>query len=722
MGSFVASGRAGSAGPPGRIPGYPSRALVSWFAGPPVVNPLDAPRFHTLLRLRPPSIDDLGPKITFLPENACRYGQLACLQCFRITPTIVDNLMSERPLSAFALHLATYATRTGGPLPLLDGLSASLGAQGMAFLARPLQKAPEALWFRQTPTFKVLSDSLTSPAGQRDFVLVVQWRRLLSKALLRHDSTADVSPALRQLAHHAWWTLLPLLEDHDPVLAQLITAAQKNYQGSERQNFEPLWVGFDTEDDERRFDAQALSLLASRRTDKSPHDGFCEAAATWFRTAFTAATNLVVQRTVGHCTVGKHTRGGICPTCPEIAKERPFLLALDVPVLLDRHGRRNLDAPSPTQPKSPPSIVRDNLLWILSTRSRRDGVCSFDHNNGAKARFIDFQRLWARWRELELPTMFDNITTMEKIDGPRQARAFFAKLLKGRVIPEHSYSAESLFIEADWGTAEDFATSYSQFEAVYEGALLQALAEVDQRTGALLKARSMLPKTKQSRPARRVVTLRWAPYNGDLPVPINVIRSTSQGKRVLNFYTLPYEVEDEMVKDRWARIGKGILYDQQIYWSAQTINYFANKRTPDDEPEYPWAREFCEWVGAQEPLLCDDKLFNAALYSDRLPKRLEAIARGDMAHLGMFSLKEDEIITEFFVTKQAQKRLAPQDWLPLLDRLPGRQERGILKRFEDLGKKYALAHGYQAYMRSPWHRKFSAQRRKQWVKEGCPAC
>jgi hypothetical protein len=347
-------------------------------------------------------------------------------------------------------------------------------------------------------------------------------------------------------------------------------------------------------------------------------------------------------------------------------------------------------------------------------------VCSFVHSNGAQARFIDFHRLWERWRELQMPTMFDGIPAMQTIDGPRQARAYLTRLLDGAVIPQHSYSAEELYIEAGWGSAEDFATSYSQFEAIYDAALLQLLTRIDQRAGALLKARLTQPMPSTTPPKRRIVVRHWQPLNGDHSVPIRVLRTTSQNKQRANFYTLPYDVDDPMVKDRWTRIGKGIKYDGELYWTAHAINHFANKFDADNEPTYPWAREFCEWVNLQEPELADDKLFNAAIYSERLPQRLKAIADGKLAHLGMFSLQEDEIITSFFLAPTTKKRLSTADWVPLLAKLPGRTERGVLKRFEDLGKKYAFQHGYQAYAHSPWCRKFSAQRRKQWIKEGCP--
>ena len=631
--------------------------------------------------------------------------------------------MSDFQASALALQLAAFATRTGGPLPLLDGTSALLSLSGMGFLARPLQRAPEGLWFRQTPTFQALLPGSLDPADQRDFVLVVQWRRLLAKGLLEHEDTDGIEPPLRRLSHQAWWTLLPLIEQHDVVLAQLLrAAAQKFREQPERVTHEPLWVGFDTQADRRRFDAQVTMLLRSRRTSANPHDGFCEVAAQWLAEAMLPAVNQVVQRHLGLCVVNKHVRGGECPTCPEIAKERAFLLALDVPALLDQRVRRTIATTAKPQPNNAPSVVRDNLLWMLHTRSRRDGVYSFQHHNGSPARFIDFQRLRERWAELGMETMFDDLPAPAQIEGSRKARELFSRLVGGALIPEHHYSAKELFLAADLGREEDFNTSYSQFVVVFDTTLLIALQRVDPRAAALVKARMALPVTPTGiRQPRRVVTRTWAPLSGDPPIPIGIIRAMSTNKHVRNFYTLPYDLVDNLVEDSKARRGKGIAYDGQIYWTAQTVNFFANKTTADEEVIYPWAREFCEWIGLQENQLLDDKMFNNAMYSERLPQRLEAVARGDMAHLGAFSQQEDDRILAFFVSNLAKKRLTTQDWQPLLQRLPGRNIRGVLRRFEELGKKYAFQHGYQQYYASPYHRKFASKRRAQWIKEGCPA-
>lgn len=631
--------------------------------------------------------------------------------------------MSDFQASALALQLATFATRTGAPLPVLDGSSALLGLTGMGFLARPVQRAPGGLWFRQTPTFAARPADFADPTDQRDFVLVVQWRRLLLKGLLEHETTEGIEPALRRLSHQTWWTLLPLIEQYDVVLAQLLKAARQKFRDfSDRATHEPLWVGFDDEVDRCRFDAQVTMLMRSRRTSERPHDGFCEEASKWLAEAMHPAVNQVAQRHLGLCAVAKHVRGGECPTCPEIAKERAFLLALDVPALLEQRIRRTIATVAPSQPNQAPSVVRDNLLWMLHNRSRRDGVYSFEHTNGSPARFIDFKRLRERWAELGMRTMFDDCPAPAQIEGSRKARDIFIKLVSGALIPEHTYSAKELFLKADLGTEEDFDTSYSQFVAVFDSSLITVLQRVDQRAAALVKARQALPTVPSStRQPRRVVTRRWAPMSGDPPIPIGIIRAMSNNKRTRNFYSLPYDIVDNLVADRKARAGKGISYDGQIYWTTQTLNYFANKTTPGEEFVWPWAREFCDWVGSQEADLLDDKMFNNAVYSERLPQRIEAVARGDMAHLGSFSQQEDDRIIEFFIANPPKKRLTPQDWEPLLIKLPGRNIRGILRRFEELGKKYAFGHGYQAYKDSPYQRKFAAKRRAQWIKEGCPA-
>jgi len=624
--------------------------------------------------------------------------------------------------SLFATQLAVYATETGGPLPLLDGSSGLLKLNGMAYVARPSSRPSAGRWFRQTPTCKALLRDPDYPVDQRNHILVVNWRWLLAHGLLQHKTTANTSAPLRQLAHRAWWLLLPLLRDHDAVMTHLLTRACEAYQQNPaRVAEEPFWVGFNGEAGESRFDAHATALLADRRTDKQPHEGFCEKASRWLATMFQPAVHRQTQRSVGLCIVGQHVRGGFCPTCPEVAVERPFLLALEVPALKDQRLRRTFGTLNAAPAKEVPSVRRDNLRWILDARSRLDGIYRFTHFNGTPSRFIDIQRLWQRWVDLELPTMFDKFPPPDQIEGPRQAYAFLVRLLEGAVISPHDYSAAELFVEAGWGSSEDYATSYSQFIAVTNSALLALLQREDRRAAAVVRARlslqNALAKTTVS---RRVVRRTWVPPNEDLSITIQVVRAKSRNKVVRNFYTLPYVITDPMVTDRRARVGKGILYEGQLYWTPQAINSFANQTLANGEPTYPWAREFCEWVNLQDETLDSAKAFRAAVYSERLPERLRAIARGEQAHLGAYSQQEDETIREFF-SACGKQRLLSQDWLPLLEAMPGRNERGIRRRFEEMGKKYAFQHGYQAYTQSVYYRSFSAKRRKQWMKEGCPA-
>lgn len=643
--------------------------------------------------------------------------------------------MSESPAASLARHLAAYATQTGGPLALWNGSGAALADSGLAFLARPLQKPPEAAWFRQTPTGKawaaaslldqldaVVSDlpATPGPLDRHQFVLVVQWRRLLSKALVHHPSAANVPADLRHLAHKAWRTLLPLVRRHDVVLARLLEQAQENLRArADKLDETPFWIGLNDKDDELRLDAQMTRLLASRRTDRTPHDGFCEEAATWLREALLPAVNDVVQRNIGFCDDGLHRGGHPCSKCPEVAPERSFLLALDPPALLDRRIRGAMRGAEIESPEAP-STLRENLLWLSHTRFRKDGVYCVTHNE-APARIIDLQRMAAHWKTIEMPSMFEDLAPMDHIDGPRQALRALTRLLDGAVISPMAYDAQHLFIEAGWGSAEDYLTSYSQFPMIYDSALAVALARVDQRAAALLKAKlSRPPVSPLARRIRRTVVRRWTSPSDGVEHNIEILRATSVGKQKRCFYTLPYAATDPTIGDQRSRVGKGVLYNGELFWTPHVINFLANKTGGNGQPVYPWAREFCDWVGQLDAELNDDALFKAAVYSERLPQRLVAIARGDQAHLGSFSLQEDAAIVEFFVEQRAKKRLSATDWASLLQKLPGRSERGILKRFEELGKKYAFQHGYQAYAHSPWCRKFSASRRKQWIKEGCP--
>lgn len=630
-------------------------------------------------------------------------------------------MSAENPwLHRLCQQLLTYATEAGGPLPLQDGSRAILGLHGLAWHSHPRQRGPESPWFRQTATFKAHQQTGEPLSAEgREFYLVVQWRSLLAKGLLRDPKTANVSAPLRKLAHSAWWCLLPLIEEHDVVMAQLLRRARENYRDNpERAKLMPFWVGFDTELDERRFDAQASALLASRWTDRNTQEGFCERVGDRFTDALTAVTHAQIQRHVGLCAVARHVRGSRCPTCPEIAADRRFLSALVVPALNTPRIRQSLRFLEPAgQQVKDPSILRDNLRWILDSRHRSDGVCRFTASTGAPARFIDFKLLRQRWQELGLPSVFDDLPAPDQIEGPREARRYFVRMVENAVLPEHSYSPRQLFVEAGWGSVEDFAVGYSEYEAITDSALMIQLGRVDQRSAAMVKARLALPVIRRDgRPPRRVVTRRYAPEIGDA-VDVHVIRAMSAGHRVHNFYTTPYAVNGDALFPQ-KRVGKGIIYEDEYFWTLRALNEFANLRSASDEAVYPDARRFCDWANEQDTRLNDRKLFNAAIYNSRLGERLAAITRGELAHLGAFAEREDNLIVAFFVEKRAKKRLTPADWAELLQQLPCRTERGILLRFDELGKKYAFQHGYQAYATSPYYRKFSSKRRAKWKKEG----
>jgi hypothetical protein len=626
--------------------------------------------------------------------------------------------MSDPHFRRLALQLATFATQTA--LPLWSDTKASLGPAGLAYLGSPSPKRSGSLWFRQTKTFQAAQDAGSPlPADQQEYFLVVQWRRLLGKGLLQHQAGADVPADLRRLAHHAWWALIPLVRRHDIVMATLLERAQKNFNAqTARAAHESFWVGFDNELDERRFDKQAIALLNSRRTPENDRNGFCEEAARWFAEGLDPVVHTASQRTIALCTVARHVRGGHCSTCPEVANERPLLLVLDVPLLSDPKIRQLLTTPKDEDQRTDdPSLRVEALRWIADTCFPDDGVFRFTLSNGAPARLIDFGRLRKVWRELGFPTPFDSLAGPETTEGPRESVRFFERMMHG-TLTSNRYDERGLFLDAGWGEPQDYEPLYGGYAAVLDSALLYQIGVEDQRAAALLKARQHVPpKRTNERPARRRI-IRMFESPGAEPVAIGIIRAKTQGKRTLNFFTTPYEVHDPLVNNDALRVGRGIKDQGVLHWSLQTLNYFANQMT-GTEPMYPNARAFVEWAAGIDADLCDRKQFNEAVYSDRLPARLAAIARGERHHLGPFSRYEDEQIEKFFTANQKKKRLTMEEWAVLLQALPGRSRVGVLRRFEELGRRYAFANGYAVYVRSPYCRKFSNARRRQWIKEGC---
>lgn len=632
-------------------------------------------------------------------------------------------MTSDPALRRLALQLTAYATGKAR-LPLLDGSSSSLSPLGLAFHGLPPRRGSDGSWFRRTGTFEASQDAHNPiPIGQNqlEFFLVVQWRRLLSKGLLRHSQTADVPADLRRVAHHAWWALLPLIRQHDIVMATLLERSQRNYQSQlPRTVHEPFWVGFDNEIAELRFDKQAVVLLNSRRTAEHPRDGFCEAAAKTLMDGFRIATHNQGERHLALCSVGPHVRGKPCKSCPEIAKERPFLSLLTIPLLADPKMRQMLSfSPKRYPVDRAPSERVEFLRWILESARSDDGVHAFHLPSGAPARFIDFTRLRQTWKELDFTTPFDQLGPIEKQAGAQESVKYFERVMHG-ALSRNSYSAVDQFVAAGWGEAKDFDVSLDGFTAVLDSAVAVQIELADQQAGAAAKARASraLIKQKGVREGRRVVTRMFRPL-GRPPMAINIVRAISVGKKNRNFFSVPYEVQDPMLEDKRLRFGRGITDQGTFFWTLQTLNYFANQLDITGAPMYPLGREFVEWATAVDAELVDRKSFNDAIYSDKLGERLDLIARGELAHLGAFSRYEDEQIQRFLVEQPKKKRLGDAEWAELLKVLPGRTKRGVLRRFEELGKRFAFSHGYVEFMRSPWHRKFSAMRRRQWIKEGC---
>lgn len=626
-------------------------------------------------------------------------------------------------LRRLVLELVAYSTGQAG-LGLLDGSKAGLRLHGAAFLATPRRKGTAGSWIRRTAMFKTLQAAGTPlPTDGLEFFLAVQWHRLLGKGLLQHETLSkDIPAGLRRLSHYVWWTLLPVIRKHDAVMAQLIEGSREKFRSQmSRTAIDPFWVGFDTEEDQRRFDAQAVALLNSRRTDARPLPGFVEDAVAYLNDGLRLAIHQPLQRTIGLCDSGAHSRGTKCPTCPEIHNERPLLTVLNVTLMSESTFRNMLSFPTVTEKPAPPDLFAQALRWILDCRYPADGVLRFTAASGSPARFIDFGRVRARWAELGGPTIFDGVTEHDRRGGPAASVSFFSTALQHAVLPSTVYNERHLFLTADWGRLEDYDPLYGGYVAVYDATLITMLERVDQRSASLAKAQLARPRRQaHQRPVRRVVVREYISALG-VAHPVGIVRSSSQGKRVHNFYTTPFEVEGPLVDEPRMRTGLGLLVDSKFYWNTIALNKFANEVTESGAPVYEEARAFCEWANHMDAQLVDRKAFNAAVYSDRLSVRVQAVQNGERAHLGPYSEYEDQQIVQFFVENPPKKRLTPEAWAALLQRLPGRSERSILRRFEELGKKYAFTHGYAAYSRSPYCRKFSAQRRRHWIKEGCAA-
>ena len=629
-----------------------------------------------------------------------------------------DHLLDQARWASLTRHLRHVATKTEA-LTLQDGTRHALSVSGLSVHSASRERPSAANWLRQSHLAQVLAPAgITLPAPQRGYHLSVQWRSLLSKAFLRHASASHVPAALRTLAHHAWWAALPVVKRYDVVFADMLTKSYDNYVlHGERTEFEPFWVGVDSLEDELRFDAHASFLLSLRRTAEAPFNNFCEDVMSWFRQYYSYAANSSEERVFGFCTVNDHRSGNPCETCPDTYADRPFTSLFDGDVLLRKEpSTRAATAAAVIEGPADPSVRC--FRWILEARSRIDGVARFNLPIGTPARVINIRRLHERWKKNGFPSVVEEYAVSTS-DGLKEAYRHMLGFIGGSLLPPSVVPFEQMYLESEWGDEQGFAEEAPYLIAVSDASLLLRLSKLGHRTAALRKARAARKVEKYLRPARRRIQLPFSSMTGGPAYDVFVVRGKTVGKMTKNFFSTPFAVHGPRTDPR-NRAGQGVLVDGQLCWTVQSLHSVANETTPDGDPVYPLAKEFALWAESHDLQLTSDRAFQNALYASTIGERLTALTTGAIQHLGRYSEKEDGIIRLFFATGQKKKRLRPTDWALLLQRLPGRTERGILRRLDELGREFAFLNGYEAYVRSPYHRKFSSTRKTQWKKEGCP--
>jgi len=623
-------------------------------------------------------------------------------------------------LRRFIVDLGLFAQSPHSHAPLYDGSRGSLGAWGFAYLAAPRVRPAQPRWFPLSGTFR---DTLTSATSidveGQEFFLAVHWWRLLSKAGFFTKGSETTPGQLRKLAHRAWWALIPLVDQHDAVLADILRRASAAYDSNPKRVLnEPFWCGIETETDQRRFDAQMSYLLSFRQSDKQPAKGFCDFAAEVMRTALDPFVNVLEERHFGFCTVTKHNRSGPCEKCPLASVDRPHVSVFDLPLLMKGFRRgEGMKLPLPADHRTvatEPSIT--TLRWITDTRFTKDGVYRFELPTGAAARMVNFTLLRERLGEIKLETILDDIPPGQ-LEAGTLAKAKFTAFV-GSSVETDDIALGLRFEEARWGdhnTGSNIAAC-----AVYRDSdLYKHMVTLDRAFLALAKARQTKKPKQTRRHVRRAVTRTFTPTSANgRPVDIGIVRSTTTGKQIKNFFTTPYDVDPTYRDPNWRR-GRGLNDHGVYYWTLSALNFFANLLTPSGEPLYPEGVEFREWANGQDGELANRKAFVKALYQDHYTQRIVAVDQGLQHHLGPFTAHEDDVIRAFFCEGPKRPRLSPPEWAELLTKLPHRSVRGVLHRFDELGKQYAMENGYQAYSQSRYCRKFSAPRCAQWKKEGC---
>lgn len=587
------------------------------------------------------------------------------------------------------------------PVNVFDGSMSSMEPLGVNYALIPKQKGAKGAneWFPATL------------AGQRQALLSIRARQpppdysMVDAGLFFHWPTFLRGAALggfsqlRPMALEMLTYTRPLILQYDPILADDLD----HVTALLRKN------SFPEDADVRRFDAHLNALLLNR--------SFLRYFTDSMEISWSAFRQIHLERSITGCVVQAHRKGQKCDACEGSywTREHSTLLMLrryNVPEL--RRGvTLQLRSPEWFQESTDPWV--NEVLYWQGGSGGEDGIAhfSFAKKYGNQI-LINYQKILETALRIGRPTpllkFVDPGLSSDTWGAGYKARLAFDTWSSGRYHPsDRPITLQQMVEKAGWEWRDVVEHPYGVYlQTALQGTLARS---TEMRVRLSRRVRSVRKEPPRPR-NRRSVVLSYG------EAPVQVIRRTLRSGETVNYYTPPFEVDVRTMRPEERR-RVAIRWGNTYFISAQGFNRLANMATKNDEPVYPEARAFVEWLIVQDGALTKEKfrkLEYEARYGERVAKKLGGMTK----HIGQFTEAETEIVRQFF-SNRSRGRVTAFEWDTLLSQLPTRTKPSIRLQVEKLGKEFALAHGYTHYANSGLCLNRSEKRRKQWIKEGvCP--
>jgi len=612
-------------------------------------------------------------------------------------------------LKDIAARLGQRARAPNAPFPVHDGTKETLGQHGLAYYLVPRERRVEdSTWFggtlwAQRRHHAAISQQQEPPHwNDVDVLLLVQWPMFLRTAL----TTWQSSP-VRLLARQLLQVLRDdLVAEYDYAFALLLKRFDENWTAALPDSLDrPFYFGQEDELDEQRFDAHLLSLLANK--------GFRRDLDRTMQRSLGPVAAKHQQLKLGLCP-SKHVKGVPCALCEHNRWVRRYTSLLWPNRINGTESRRIVYTPQFRRlwPENQRSPALCELRYLLSCVLPEEGVARVETTGLGEALLVDFGRVMLLrrrdGRQSSIFTPFDDPGHSDWWLLGSQVREAFARLTENQYLGRRPSSLKELVEAQGWEWRETLDIPY---ELLSTFAVANKIQHAKKSARSLAFALKRLPSRKAAPNAKKkAVQLKYVDAGGQ-EFLITLIQRKNQ-----NYVSTPFPVTGPAAHPQ-RRKGLAVRLGETVFWTAQGINKLVNA-VEGGEASFPWAPHFLEWA-LREVSALDRKRFQKLHFEQHYGARLLRYKEGKQSHIGRFTQYEDTAITAFLFARPAgAHRLARDEWTQLLEKLPGRTEQGVLRHLEDLGKSYALQHGYAKYAESPLCLRRSVSRRRRWLQEG----